>query len=42
MLLEGRVAKAEASRVEVAIRGSNRVGDHVTGTVELVLPGEAA
>jgi acyl dehydratase len=38
MLLEGRVAKADADRVEVAIRGSNRLGDHVTGTVELRLP----
>jgi acyl dehydratase len=38
MLLEGRVAKAEAGRVEVALRGANRLGDHVTGTVELRLP----
>jgi acyl dehydratase len=38
MVLEGRVAKAEAGRFEVAIRGSNRLGDHVTGTVELALP----
>jgi acyl dehydratase len=38
MRLEGSVAKAEAGRVEVAIRGSNRLGDHVTGTVELRLP----
>jgi acyl dehydratase len=38
MLLEGRVAKAEGRRVEVALRGSNRLGDHVTGTVELTLP----
>ena len=38
MRLAGRVAKAEAGRVEVALRGSNRLGDHVTGTVELRLP----
>jgi acyl dehydratase len=38
MLLEGRVAKAEADRALVAIRGRNRLGDHVTGTVELRLP----
>jgi len=38
MLLEGRVAKLEGGRVELAIRGGNRLGDHVTGTVELRLP----
>ena len=38
MLLEGRVAKAVAGQVELAIRGRNRLGDHVTGTVELRLP----
>lgn len=38
MLLEGRVAKPEGGRVEVAIRGANRLGDHVTGTAELRLP----
>jgi acyl dehydratase len=38
MRLEGRVAKAEGGRVELAIRGSNRLGDHVTGSVELRLP----
>ena len=44
MRLEGRVAKADrgrvathGGRVELAIRGSNRLGDHVTGTVELRL-----
>jgi acyl dehydratase len=42
MCLEGRVAKADAGRVEVAIRGRNRLGDHVTGTVELRLPGADA
>jgi acyl dehydratase len=38
MRLEGRVAKAEAGSVEVALRGANRLGDHVTGTIELRLP----
>jgi acyl dehydratase len=38
MRLEGSVAKADAGRVEVAIRGRNRLGDHVTGSVELRLP----
>jgi acyl dehydratase len=38
MLLEGRVTKAEAGSFELAIRGPNRLGDHVTGTVELRLP----
>jgi acyl dehydratase len=37
MVLEGRVASADAGRVEVALRGRNRLGDHVTGTVELRL-----
>jgi acyl dehydratase len=37
MVLEGRVAKADGGRVEVAIRGSNRLGDHVTGRVGLRL-----
>jgi acyl dehydratase len=38
MRLEGRVAKAAGGRLEVAIRGANRLGDHVTGTLELTLP----
>jgi acyl dehydratase len=38
MLLEGRVAEAESGRARVAIRGSNRLGEHVMGTVELRLP----
>jgi acyl dehydratase len=38
LVLEGRVAKADGGRVEVAIGGRNRLGDHVTGTVELRLP----
>jgi acyl dehydratase len=37
MVLEGRVTKAEAGSLELAIRGANRLGDHVTGSVELKL-----
>jgi acyl dehydratase len=38
LLLEGRVAKADGGRVELAIRGVNRLGDHVTGSALLRLP----
>jgi acyl dehydratase len=38
MVLEARVAKADGGAFELAIRGANRLGDHVTGTVELRLP----
>ena len=38
LVLEGRVAKAESGRVELALRGANRLGDHVTGTAELRIP----
>jgi acyl dehydratase len=38
MVLEGRVAKAEGGLVELALRGRNRLGDHVTGTAELRIP----
>jgi acyl dehydratase len=37
MVLEGRVTAAGRGDVQLAIRGSNRLGDHVTGTVELRL-----
>jgi acyl dehydratase len=37
MVLEGRVTKAQAGSLELAIRGANRLGDHVTGSVELRL-----
>jgi acyl dehydratase len=37
MRLEGRVTKAAGGALELAIRGGNRLGDHVTGTVELRL-----
>jgi acyl dehydratase len=36
--LEGSVARADGGRVELTIRGANRLGDHVTGTVALRLP----
>ena len=35
MTLKGRVTNLEDGVTTVAIRGSNRIGDHVTGTVEL-------
>jgi acyl dehydratase len=35
MTLTGRVIKIEDGVTTVAVRGSNRVGDHVVGTVEL-------
>jgi hypothetical protein len=39
MLMTGRVkSKGDAGLVEVEIRGANNVGDHVVGTVSLVLP----
>jgi acyl dehydratase len=38
MTFSGRVAKAERGAVEVAVRGANGLGDHVTGTVALRLP----
>jgi acyl dehydratase len=37
MVLEGRVVKAERGTFELALRGANRLGDHVTGGVELKL-----
>lgn len=38
MTLSGSVRSLADSGVEVALRGYNRLGDHVTGTVELELP----
>ena len=38
MTFSGRVASAERGGVEVALRGANGLGDHVTGTVALRLP----
>jgi 3-oxo-4,17-pregnadiene-20-carboxyl-CoA hydratase beta subunit len=38
MTMMGHVTKKEDGLIEVAIRGSNSLGDHVTGTVTLELP----
>ena len=38
MTMTGQVTKKEGNVVGVAIRGSNRLGDHVSGTVTLELP----
>jgi acyl dehydratase len=38
MTLTGRVEACAGSLVTVAVRGTNRLGDHVTGTVQLELP----
>ena len=38
MTLTGSVTKKEDGVVEVALRGANSLGDHVTGTVTLELP----
>lgn len=39
MRLTGRVASVQGDVVTVEVRGANELGDHVTGTVELALPG---
>ena len=38
MVMSGQVTKKEGGVIEVAVRGSNSLGDHVTGTVALELP----
>lgn len=38
MHMTGTVAKKEHGLVEVAVRGANDLGDHVSGTVTLTLP----
>jgi acyl dehydratase len=38
MRMSGRVAAIEGEVVTVEVRGANDLGDHVTGTVLLVLP----
>ncbi|MGH9032830.1 MAG: MaoC family dehydratase [Acidimicrobiia bacterium] len=38
MTMTGRVTKKADGLVEVDVRGANRLGDHVTGTVTLELP----
>jgi len=41
MTLSGRVTAVAGDVVTLAVRGANGLGDHVTGTVELSLPGGA-
>jgi hypothetical protein len=38
MHLTGTVTSAADGELEVAVRGANELGDHVTGTVTLALP----
>jgi acyl dehydratase len=38
MVMTGSVTSKEGGAVEVAVRGANSRGDHVTGTVTVVLP----
>jgi MaoC like domain len=41
MVMSGTVTTKQDGVVEVAVKGSNSLGDHVTGTVQLALPGPA-
>jgi acyl dehydratase len=38
MRMTGQVTKKDGAEVEVALKGANRMGDHVVGTVTLELP----
>jgi acyl dehydratase len=38
MHMTGKVTKKEDGLVDVAVRGANELGDHVSGTVTLTLP----
>jgi acyl dehydratase len=38
MTMTGSVTKKEGGLIEVAVKGSNKLGDHITGTVTLELP----
>jgi acyl dehydratase len=38
MTLTGRVAAVDGDRVTVEVRGANSMGDHVTGSVDVVIP----
>lgn len=40
MRLTGSVSAVDGGRVDVAVRGENSLGAHVTGTVTVRLPGE--
>jgi hypothetical protein len=42
MVMTGSVTKKADGLIELAVRGANSLGDHVTGTVELELPDAAA
>jgi acyl dehydratase len=39
MLLSGSVSVVNGREIEIAVRGDNRLGPHVTGSVALTLPG---
>jgi MaoC like domain len=38
MVMTGKVTKKEDGLIEISLKGSNDLGDHVTGTVTLELP----
>ena len=38
MTMTGSVSKVDGKRVEVSVKGSNSLGDHVIGTVEVEVP----
>jgi hypothetical protein len=38
MTMTGSVSKVEGNRVEISVKGTNSLGDHVIGTVELEIP----
>ena len=38
MTLTGQVTKVDNENIEVAVRGINSLGDHVIGTVHIVMP----
>ena len=38
MQLTGEVTAVDGDRVTIAVRGANAIGDHVTGTVDVVVP----
>src|SRR6186997_1574072 len=38
MKITGAVTRKEDGEIEIGVRGSNRLGDHVVGTVVLALP----
>lgn len=42
MRMSGKVTAVDGSRVTLAVRGANNLGDHVKGTVELELPAARA